>query len=318
MRLRNFESGKYEPIGEGGEKKVFVDPENKDRAIAELKGDESRETLGQLKGRYYLTKIVHHLLPENIPDIFQAGESKEGVQATDLERISHSELSAKLEKSKSSKQPKKELEDKFLEEHGEKIKILETKLHDLGLGFIVDPELSNYVVSDTGQLHYVESLKPWNVYSGDDPEVDVLYEREILQNAIEQIQDEGVKKRCVDYLNRLDRLIEDEREYLNNLPKEAKLEAQDTIQNIDEAMEKFSEKHDLEYLTQLTDAKVSANDPRRLAARDDLRKIFDKIEFLEDRTNVLEEDIKRIRSIYNDFMNAVGVINHSDILHNRY
>jgi len=70
MRLGKFETNGRTPLGSGNEKNVYIDPENEKRVISLMKETEQRDTLRQLKGRYYLTKIAHLLLPDNIPDVY--------------------------------------------------------------------------------------------------------------------------------------------------------------------------------------------------------------------------------------------------------
>jgi hypothetical protein len=89
MRFGKLRFTGKEPFGEGSEKVVFVDPKNPNRVIAERKEDREKETLRQLKGRAYLTKIVHLLLPDHIPDVYQAWESREGKQFVSAQRIEH-------------------------------------------------------------------------------------------------------------------------------------------------------------------------------------------------------------------------------------
>src|SRR5687767_12610518 len=97
MRVEKFESAGREPIGEGKENKVFVDPKNEKRVIAERKEGAEKDSFRQLKGRYYLTKIVHELLPLHIPDIYQTTQTSTGQQTIDRERINHSESHAQLQ-----------------------------------------------------------------------------------------------------------------------------------------------------------------------------------------------------------------------------
>ena len=80
MRFGRFESAGHAPLGEGVEKKVYENPANEDRVIAEVKKDDEgkeRYSVRQLKGSYYLTKIAHLLLPKRVPDIYQAGQVKD-------------------------------------------------------------------------------------------------------------------------------------------------------------------------------------------------------------------------------------------------
>lgn len=56
-----------EPLGEGREKEVFVSPNDPDKVVGIMK--ESAESAEEAKAEFYLTKILHLLHPELVPDI---------------------------------------------------------------------------------------------------------------------------------------------------------------------------------------------------------------------------------------------------------
>ncbi len=106
MRLESFASDGITPIGQGEQKKVFVDPKNEKRIIAEIKKATSVEKYSprQLKGAFYLTKIIHNILPKNIPNIYQVSTTTEGTQTIDRERVAHTSGHAALQEAQLTKQ----------------------------------------------------------------------------------------------------------------------------------------------------------------------------------------------------------------------
>jgi len=85
MRFESFNTSDQQPLGVGEDKETFINPADPERVISVLKEKKGieKESPNKLKGAYYLTKIAHLLLPENIPEIYQAGESKDGQQSFD-------------------------------------------------------------------------------------------------------------------------------------------------------------------------------------------------------------------------------------------
>lgn len=82
------------PIGVGSEKRIYNDPINKDRVIAKFH-EHIEETVNQTKARYYLTKILHLLLPKNIPDMHWTGSDP---HAYAIDKVEVDESHKKLQK----------------------------------------------------------------------------------------------------------------------------------------------------------------------------------------------------------------------------
>lgn len=64
--MRGF--GKAELLGSGGSKDIYDSLESKNSVVQEFRLS-NKVTPEQVKGRFYLTKILHALLPKNIPQI---------------------------------------------------------------------------------------------------------------------------------------------------------------------------------------------------------------------------------------------------------
>lgn len=217
MRLGKFESAGKESIGEGWQKRVFVDPKNEKRIIAEMREGYMKDTIRQLKGRYYLTKIAHLLLPENIPAVYQAGESVEGKQTLDAERIAHSPKHALLQKTwrtgkgfgAAYKQAQKEL--------GAEIQELAPRLKHIGLGLGVDTYTANFTKDKKGNAYYLETFKPWEINLPDSGEVEMWFDEKKLRNAIDELSDSATKEKCKRLLERVFALAKEEERELRTI-----------------------------------------------------------------------------------------------------
>lgn len=218
MRLNSFESAGRKFLGEGNEKKVFINPEDENRVISEIKEGSEKDTPRELKGRYYLTKIIHLLLPKNIPDVHQVEESSSGKQTIDTSRISHTKEHSLLQE---MRQPGSGSEEGFesakkmiVDDMGAEMHELDLKLEQIGLGFNIDPFVGNYTKDEAGNVHYLETFKPWQVDVVNKKDLEVLFNEESLRSAIEEISDPGTKEVCLQYLERLLTLLAEERQEL--------------------------------------------------------------------------------------------------------
>ncbi|MBI2035616.1 MAG: hypothetical protein HYT12_02945 [Candidatus Liptonbacteria bacterium] len=220
MRTRKFESEGLVPLGQGGEKRVFVDPKNEGRIIAEMRPG-LNETLRQMKGRFYLTKIAHLLFPDNIPDIHQVTESADKIQTADTDRIAHTEgqsvLQEGVEFSNASDRREQKKGDEYWDrgyrmlnkELKEGARDLEKRLEGFGLGDCIDSFVANFSRGKDGNVYYLETFRPWTVYSD---EVAFLgFEEEKLKSAIQSMADERGRRTANEYLERLLVLFKEEK-----------------------------------------------------------------------------------------------------------
>ena len=205
MRLKKFESAGRKPLGVGVEKRVFVNPDNEGRVISEVREDMKKDTLRQLKGRYYLTKIAHLLLPRNIPDVYQAGESVEGKQTVDAERIFHTPGHARLQAHELGGM------EQLREEVGEGRGKLNSELYRIGLSSNYDVFIANYTKDEAGNVYYLETFRPWKVDPKNQEFKHMLFDEEKLRDAIAGIAEETARKKCERYLERILALAEEEK-----------------------------------------------------------------------------------------------------------
>ena len=208
----------YDLVGQGKEKNVYSDPENEHRVIAKIKENKDLvRTPNQLKGRFYLTKILHLLYPKFIPDIHLAAAGEENIlvlerKNLDEEHVEHNQLRA------GSQSESSELKDKYkklLSERDEKFvwddEFIDrfAELSDLGVEF--DPSSSNFGYDDNGNLVYADnSFDPWVNFS--DGNHLKKFNAEKIRESIGTLEDTK-KEQALKYLKRLEELYQDELDY---------------------------------------------------------------------------------------------------------
>ena len=167
-------------IGEGAEKKVYVNPNNPDSVIGVF--HESMEESSEfVKARFYLTKILHLLFPENIPEI-HAAASDPYVIVTD--KVEDSTRSFTL-----------------AERSGKAFGDLKAKLDLVGVAF--DDFAGNLKFDKNGDLFYVDSFEPWLV--GKNFISKPQFNKEKMEAAIQNLDDDK-KELALSYFKRLDEM----------------------------------------------------------------------------------------------------------------
>ena len=208
---------KGERIGEGTEKKIFADADNPDRVIAEYNRKEV-ESARQLKSAYYFQKIIRCLFPENFPDIHLASFKEKAVLVSD--RVDTDEGHRAYSRSRIIRDEKplgvvdKVKADEFLNKIRSDPRVKKLYYSLLDVGIKIDSAYSNFAYDPQDNLIYLDTSYAWS-YQGSEhgSEVNPYYDYEKLQKAIEGIKDETVKRKAIDYLDRLERLrMEEEQE----------------------------------------------------------------------------------------------------------
>ncbi|MEX2515127.1 MAG: hypothetical protein WD335_03290 [Candidatus Paceibacterota bacterium] len=212
MRFSSFESQENKPLGEGEDKRTFINPDDEDKIISQLKETAEKDTPRQLKGRYYLTKIAHLLLPKKVPDIYQVREFESGQQEVDAERISHSKEHSLLQAQRMKGEDEESAREKIVEDIGEDMWEVDLELERIGLGFNIEANVGNYSKDNEGNVYYLETFKPWQKDVVDPDDLEVLFNEETLRESIEELSDEKTKEKCRQYLQRLLQLLEEEKE----------------------------------------------------------------------------------------------------------
>ncbi len=197
----SFEKG--ERIGTGRHKEVYLNSKNNSEVIKEFKPELS---ITVLKGYFYLTKIVHILFPNFIPDIHFVGKDKKDIAVEDLvpHDVRHLQLMGSIvgRHELISKLNRQNLKDDQLVELSGSWSEFRGKMVD-GLGLYIDFSAINFIRDSKGQFKYVEGFFPWVKQSG---RLERDYDLSLLFEAISKLP-EPDHTRAQNYLNRLEALF---------------------------------------------------------------------------------------------------------------
>jgi hypothetical protein len=193
-------------LGEGTEKRVYVDPSNPERVIA-LDKYETKISPNAIKGRYYLGKILHLLFPDNLADVHMSTSDPIATvrQNLDLEdeyvtlqkmRFGERKAGENIKVKNFTARTFERIENLPEEERVELIKQLS------GLGILVEKGFINFAMGKDDNLKYVEIAEPFH-------DGNRLYDPEKLRGAIDRLGDVE-KMEANSYLDRLETLYEDE------------------------------------------------------------------------------------------------------------
>ncbi|SRR6266481_5819965 len=317
MRLNKFESAAAEPLGEGDERKAFIDPNNEQRIISERKEEAEKDTLREMKGRYYLTKIAHLLLPNNIPDVHQAGETAQGKQLVDAERISHSQGHALLQERRRHGVDEGAAAKKIIKELGPEMRKLDLELERIGFGFNIDPNVGNYTKDEAGNVYYLEAFKPWRADAADEGEIEILFDEEALRDAIEGLVDPGVKEKCNNYLERLLALLEEEKREMRERPEKKLADSAPFVGEFEALIAPFMDEKILAGLQAIKTKEEASNSKERDSAKIALFSARTQLTILHEKTNITAEEYKKLYEKYSSLSRAVGMINSGRVDHER-
>lgn len=196
-------------LGEGTEKNVFADPIDPDKVHAEYK--EIRWSRRQVRASFYLTKILHLLLPQNIPDIYSSQYQPHKYVAQrkhlDVDHKALSDLRKRIE-TRGLSQEERDLWYALRGRHEEKIakSQLRDKLTDLRIVF--DQNLLNFSIEPSGEVVYLENFSPWT-HKTLTPELKLFFDSQKLSEAIDNL-DPLHREKGLLYLSRLNSLVEEE------------------------------------------------------------------------------------------------------------
>ena len=191
-------------IGSGSEKRVFEDLENEDRVIGVFDNENRPETPQQVKARFYLTKILHLLLPKNIADMHWATSEPRTIQSDKLE---HSRLHKILNAGEGEDEAsidKAKAEDAMLNDPS--IKQLAKSIEEVGI-FLPDAAGLNFSHDADGNALYMDTFIAW--ITDGQGKVMLYFDWNELGDAIETLGDDEKAKANI-YLERLKVLYEEE------------------------------------------------------------------------------------------------------------
>lgn len=197
-----------EPFGVGEEKKVYQDKENPDRVIGKYRREKNNPF--QVKGSYYLTKILHVLFPKNIPDIHLAA-MKPTVSVrkkVELGTAHHFIREQWLKEEMIGKENEHHINRAMSEiTNDPKISALKDKLHSAGVD--VDNFPGNFGIDDEGNAQYIEDFYPFHPSPNDV----FAFDYSALLKAIMDLP-EKERSKALKYLERLNDLAEEEKKSL--------------------------------------------------------------------------------------------------------
>lgn len=184
------------PLGDGGEKRVYENPNNPEQALG-LFHRSKAESVEEVKGRFYLTKILHMLLPKNIPDMHLAASHPNAIIVDKVENMNKTVTS----------------------EHRDTHDLIELsdKLKEAGIKNL-DDNWFNFKFNKDGDINYVDSFRPWFKFINPDDSIElrVEFDREKLEAGIQNLDDDK-KELAMSYLKRLDEIYEKEVENFKKL-----------------------------------------------------------------------------------------------------
>ncbi|MEX2033542.1 MAG: hypothetical protein WD889_03275 [Candidatus Colwellbacteria bacterium] len=164
--IESYEAAGQQPLGEGREKVVFVSPDDPEKVVNIIK--EGAESSELVKGRFYLTKILHILYPQHIPDMYVSASEP---HIMERERIQGTE---------SLKKSNDVLKDRLF-----------------GLGISLDSNPRNYMAEDEDSpARYVDTVLTW--YRDGTPNYDAGKLKEAIFNL-----NEPERTKALSYLERL-------------------------------------------------------------------------------------------------------------------
>jgi len=319
MRLGRFEAKGHKPLGVGEHKEVFVNPNNPERVIAEIKaGEEEPKYSPQLlKGTYYLTKIAHLLLPRHVPEIYQAGETEDGQQTIDRRRVAHTPGHEALQAARQSGRDTESARKQIVHEMGADMTNIDQALEDIGLGFAVDGNVGNYTKDEKGDTYYLDTFRPWGAGLEDSGMIQLLFDEEMLRGAIDRLEDQATRDRCMVYLERVQVLFVEEQNELREKNGLLLKEGASLIQKIETLLAKYGEKHDIEALSAIQTEEDALKSNARKAAYADLEPILSRIRLLKPDIDITQVHLSELFGKYRKLACAVGTVHRGQVDHTR-
>lgn len=314
------ESGNLILLGEGDKKRVYVHPKDERRVIVEIKGEGATEKYSarKLEGAYLLTKIAHMLLPQHVPDIYQAGELPDGRQFFERQRIAHTPGHVALQADRQSDRDMEEARKQIIEEMGTQMGDVDMELERVGFGFSVDDQnVANYTKDEQGNVYYFEEFVPWE--SGPIPPhgLELLFDREVLVEAIMQVPDPKKREICEADFKELLVLFEEEKKEREVAPRAHLKDCEPRIKDFEASLVAFESRHDLEALLAIQTEEEAVESEARKAAQKDLPSIMSQLDRLKAETNITNDRYVELDDRYRRLYRAVGVINRGRVDHTR-
>ncbi len=193
-------------FGTGSEQNVYQDSHRPERLIKESKSV-LHESIARIKARYYLTKIIHLLIPAHVPDIHRV--SREEMKT--IMSVEKKYLDKRHEFFRESEvriRTGKGVDHKKIQVHhaAQEQEIRASGIREKFEELLEDPDMAaiNFGIDqETGQTVYVDSFIPWRSTSNG---ISRGYRKKRLAELIEKLPDEK-RDIAYRYLKRLEELF---------------------------------------------------------------------------------------------------------------
>lgn len=217
-----FNVEKMQPLGEGAEKKVYIHPEDEDKVVAFFReGPKSLETAMSMKGRFYLTKILHILMPDSIPDIHFASRNDDatliserkhlGEKYLELSRLNRLALHGEMTRNQFVDLSNAGIDHSSSLDR-DSLDSLYNRLKELGVLNDLSPQ--NLGKDENNDLVYVDNtFRPWryskreSVYGENG--VSKFYNPQKIRERAQELSEQD-RDKVLAYLDRLETLYEEE------------------------------------------------------------------------------------------------------------
>ncbi len=185
-----------EKLGGGNEKEVFEDLGNPEQAIGVFHAYR-QESHNRVKARFYLTKILRFIFPEQIADIHLAASDPHVIVVDKIEG--------------------RELDELKFREDDKDIEVFFKSAKELGVW--LDYSDFNFKRDKNGNTVYVDSFDPWRVEFG---KINPNYDAQKLEGALQRLRGHE-RELGLSCLKRLEALREEAETDLERSIKEGKL-----------------------------------------------------------------------------------------------
>lgn len=202
----------HEIVGLGGERIVYPDPQRPEQRVRKEKRDGQKEPPNSLRAKFYLTKILHLLLPRNIPDIHRT-DIRTDMQIVERKRLGedHALLNEEVRRYEEGEDVSDELRERASQT---KQKILgDARVETLTgaferLGVLVDAAAVNFGEDAEGNMVYVDTFEPWQKRK--DGSLKPGFDARALQRALSGLEDAAHRDMGLRWLDRLNEILSEE------------------------------------------------------------------------------------------------------------
>ena len=151
----------------------------------------------------------------------------------------------------------------------------------------------------------------------DPKELEVLFDEGELREAIKGIPDQEVRKECTLCLERLKILLNEERQEVRERHEASLVECSPHIQELEAMFAPFIVEEILRALNAIKTEREALHSQERASAKAALGPILNALGFLRDKTNITDEEYRKLDGKYKKLSRAVGILSRGTVDHDR-